>query len=112
MYPEPGERRNHFLDGLDDPGHQFVAVFFGRTQVDVDIIHALFPLEKGLFLDRLGITLLERAADLLDMTFKLSPISNIDPPSNGFSCLGGPGAGIDTASFNTARGWPCRRLNI
>jgi hypothetical protein len=79
-----GHRRNHFLHDLDDPGHQFVAIFFGRTQVDVDIVHALFPLEKGFFLNRLGITLLEGAADLLEMTFKLSPISNIVPPSSVF----------------------------
>jgi hypothetical protein len=102
--------RNHFLNGLDHPGHQFVAVFFGRPQVDVDIVHALFPLEKGFFLDRLGVALLERAADLLEMTFKLSPISNIDPPSllTLFSGLGSTGA-----SRQAARGCCNRqRLNI
>jgi hypothetical protein len=41
-----------------------VTVFFGRTEVDVDIVHALFPLEQGFFLNRLGVTLLEGAADL------------------------------------------------
>jgi hypothetical protein len=49
-----GHVRNHFLDDLDDPGHQFVAIFFGRSQVDVDIVHAFFFLKKGFFLDRLG----------------------------------------------------------
>jgi hypothetical protein len=69
-----------------------VAVFFGRPQVDVDIIHAFFFLKKGLFLDRLGLRSLNAVPITLDMTFKLSPISNMLPPVNGFSCLGGPGA--------------------
>jgi hypothetical protein len=59
-----GDVRNHFLNRLNHPRHQLVTVFFCRPQVDVDVVHSLFFLEKGLFLDRLGIPLLEGAADL------------------------------------------------
>ena len=39
-------------------------VFFSRSEVDVDIIHAFLALEKGLLLDRLGITSLVGRTDL------------------------------------------------
>ena len=59
-----GQVRYHILHHFDHPRHQLVTVFFGWSQVDVDVVHSLFLLEKGLFLDRLGIPLLEGAADL------------------------------------------------
>ena len=42
-----------------------MSVLLGRAQINVDIIHALLTLEKGLLLDRFGITRLKGRADLL-----------------------------------------------
>ena len=41
-----------------------MSVFFSRTEVNVDVIHTLFLLEKGFRLDRLGIPFLIGGADL------------------------------------------------
>jgi hypothetical protein len=52
------------LDCFNHPGHQLMSILFGRPEVDVNIVHTLFALKQGLFLDRLGISFLIGGADL------------------------------------------------
>jgi hypothetical protein len=77
-----GKIRHNLLNHLHHPGHQFVAIFLGRPEVDVDVVHSFRFLEQGLFLNRFGVALFKCPTDLfVEMTFKLSPMSNIRPPS-------------------------------
>ena len=39
-------------------------VFFSRTKIDVDVVHAFFALEKGFLLDRFGIAFFVGRTDL------------------------------------------------
>ncbi len=51
---------HHFLDGLDDPLHQFFAALAGRADIDIDKIHPGLGLFQGHLLEWFGIALLHR----------------------------------------------------
>ena len=53
-----GHIGHHFLDGLDDPLHQFFAAFAGRADIDIDKIHPGLGLFQGHLLEGLGVALL------------------------------------------------------
>ena len=55
-----GDVGHHFLDGLDDPLHQFFPALAGRADVDVDEIHSGLGLFQGQFLEGFGVALLHR----------------------------------------------------
>ena len=55
-----GDIGHHFLDGLDDPLHQFFAALAGRADIDVDEIHPGLGLFQGHFLEGFGVALLHR----------------------------------------------------
>ncbi len=52
----------HFLDDLDDPGHQLFAALAGRADINVDEINAAFGLFFGHVLERLGVAVLHGLA--------------------------------------------------
>jgi hypothetical protein len=54
---------DHFLNHFHHPRHQLMAFLLGRSEIDVDDVHPFFLLEKGFFLNRFGVSLLEGFPD-------------------------------------------------
>ena len=91
--------RNHFLNHLDHPGHELMPVLLGRPQVDVDVVHPLFLLKEGLFLDRFRVPFPEGLADLFGYHIQTFP--NEQHTSSFFSRTGlsGPEHGRKVGRF-------------